>query len=186
MTEMIIISMDGADPAAIRATTITSYALSSIITGLIFLALGIFKLGSLMSFFPRSILSGCIGGVGIFLFLTGMEVSARMDSSIEFSLETVEKLFAPDTIVLWITPLLLAIVLILIRRRFDHPIVLPGYFLTVTLIFYIVVVAVPWLDLPTLRKAGWVFEEPSSEKPFYNFYTFYGSIPLAKYSISQY
>ena len=50
---------------AIIATTITSYAVSSIVTGLVFL-LGKLKLGVLVGFFPRHILVGCIGGVGYF------------------------------------------------------------------------------------------------------------------------
>lgn len=40
-------------------------------TGLVFFGLGAARLGALVSFFPHSILTGCIGGVGIFLFVTG-------------------------------------------------------------------------------------------------------------------
>lgn len=63
--------MGTSDPEALRATVITSYAMSSIITGLVFFGLGAARLGSLVNFFPHSILTGCIGGVGIFLFVTG-------------------------------------------------------------------------------------------------------------------
>lgn len=48
-----------------------AFALSSILMGLTFFALGAMKLGSLSEFFPRHILVGCIGGVGAFLFITG-------------------------------------------------------------------------------------------------------------------
>lgn len=40
-------------------------------TGLVFMSLGKFKLGALVGFFPRSILIGAIGGVGVFLIETG-------------------------------------------------------------------------------------------------------------------
>lgn len=63
--------MGTSDPEALRATVITSYAMSSIMTGLVFFGLGAARLGALVSFFPHSILTGCIGGVGIFLFVTG-------------------------------------------------------------------------------------------------------------------
>jgi SulP family sulfate permease len=33
--------------------------------------LGALRLGSLIGFFPRHILVGCIGGVGLFLMITG-------------------------------------------------------------------------------------------------------------------
>ena len=71
MTYLIMGKMGTSHPDALRATVITSYAMSSIITGLVFFGLGAARLGTLVSFFPHSILTGCIGGVGIFLFVTG-------------------------------------------------------------------------------------------------------------------
>jgi len=71
MTYQIMNKMGTSNPDALRATVITSYAMSSIITGLVFFGLGAARLGTLVSFFPHSILTGCIGGVGIFLFVTG-------------------------------------------------------------------------------------------------------------------
>ena len=55
----------------IISTTIAAFALSSILTGLTFFLLGYLKLGVLIGFFPRHILVGCIGGVGVFLIQTG-------------------------------------------------------------------------------------------------------------------
>mgnify|MGYP001578745824 FL=1 len=66
-----IISASCADNKSVVATTMVAFALSSILTGLTFFALGALKLGSLSEFFPRHILVGCIGGVGAFLFVTG-------------------------------------------------------------------------------------------------------------------
>lgn len=75
MTYLIMGEMGTANPAALRATVIVSYAMSSIITGLVFFGLGAARLGTLVNFFPHSILTGCIGGVGIFLFITGLYLS---------------------------------------------------------------------------------------------------------------
>jgi SulP family sulfate permease len=61
------------DPNAVIATTILAYSLSSILTGAVFYIVGKCKLGSLIGFFPRHILIGCIGGVGWFLVATGLE-----------------------------------------------------------------------------------------------------------------
>jgi len=63
-------------PDAVIATTITSYALSSMLTGAVFYLMGKFKFGYLVGFIPRHILIGCIGGVGWFLVATGFEVTA--------------------------------------------------------------------------------------------------------------
>ncbi|KAK4999606.1 hypothetical protein LTR66_001388 [Elasticomyces elasticus] len=171
MTYIIMARVDPGHHAAIRATTIVSYAMSSIITGAVFGSLGAAKLGSLVSFFPGSILQGCIGGVGIFLAVTGVEVSARLDGNLEFG--SVHKLFEPDTLALWIPPLALAIILQVIKRYTKHDLVTPAYYCSIIIVFYIVVAAVPQLSIPDLRGKGWVFEAPETGVPFYHFYSYY-------------
>ena len=173
MTYLVIGHMGTGNPDALRATVITSYAMSSIITGIIFFALGSARLGTLVNFFPHSILTGCIGGVGIFLFITGIEVSARLDGNLDFTMAVAHRLFAADTAVLWIPPLVLAILLLIIRKFFDRPWLVPAYFIGITTIFYIITTAVPSITMPDLRKNGWVFEAPAADIPFYNFYNHY-------------
>lgn len=173
MTYMIIGVMGTDNPDALRATVITSYAMSSIITGVVFFVLGSARLGTLVNFFPHSILVGCIGGVGIFLFLTGLEVSVRLDGNLAFTKEVFFKLIAPMSLAQWLPPLALAIILLVVKRYYDKPFLVPAYYIGITAIFYIVTVAVPSLDMQTLRNAGWVFESPSAEKSFYNFYSYY-------------
>ncbi|KAF2667624.1 hypothetical protein BT63DRAFT_472304 [Microthyrium microscopicum] len=175
MAYMILAHVGEDDPETVLATTIVSYALSSVLTGLIFLLLGALRLGDLVSFFPRSILLGCIGGVGVFLFLTGIEVSAGLDSSLGWGLDTLERMMVPTTLVLWVLPLALAISLMGIRKYLSHPIVMPAFFIAIVGIFYIVVVAVPNLGLQDLRDHGWVFKAPDAGVPFYNFYTYYSN-----------
>ena len=64
MAATITSSIGEDQPDAVIATTITSYALSSMLTGVIFYLLGHFRLGYIVGFIPRHILIGCIGGVG--------------------------------------------------------------------------------------------------------------------------
>ena len=173
MTYMIIDQMGTENPDALRATVITSYAMSSIITGLVFFILGSAKLGTLVNFFPHSILTGCIGGVGIFLFLTGIEVSARLDGNFEFTLECARTLFTAETVPLWIPPLVLAVLLLTIRHFYDRAWLVPAYYIGITVIFYIVTTAVPAITMDKLRGSGWVFEAPAAGVPFYNFYSYY-------------
>lgn len=169
-----ILNQVGEDrPKAVIATTILSYSLSSILTGAVFFALGYLKLGSLTGFFPRHILVGCIGGVGWFLVATGLEVSARLDGTLNYNLETLRHLVGPATLLLWTVPLLLAIILIIIQRFIKHPLIVPLYFLSIPAVFYLVVLAVPNLDITLLRGQGWVFDLPQAGVPFYHFYTLY-------------
>lgn len=161
------------NPEAILATTLVAYNLSSIMTGLAFGILGKCHLGSLIGFFPRHILLGCIGGVGFFLVATGVEVSARLDDNLNYNLETLQTLFQLDTLAHWGFPLCLAILLKVAKHWATHPLTDAGYFLSIIWIFYFFVVAIPELKMPELRERGWVFEAPEAGVPFYHFYTMY-------------
>lgn len=158
---------------AVIATTIVSFAISTILTGVVFLILGACKLGKLIEFFPRHILVGCIGGVGWFLVTTGLEVSSRMEGEFEYDLETFRFLTSSwHLVALWASALGLALLLKAIQLRIKHPLVTPIFFLLTPIVFYIVVVAAG-LDLETLRQQGWIFEMPRSNVPWYHFYSYY-------------
>lgn len=58
---------------------------SSVIVGLTFYALGKFELGRVVYFFPSHVLVGCIGGIGVFIITTAMEVT--LNSPFSFSAE---------------------------------------------------------------------------------------------------
>lgn len=174
-----ILARVGEDNAkSVLATTILSYSLSSVLTGAVFFIMGKCKLGSLIGFFPRHILIGCIGGVGWFLVATGLEVSARLDGDLTYNLATLERLVQYDTVLLWTIPLLLAIVLLVSKRWIKHPLMDATYFLSIIAIFYFFVAAIPDLKLPELRIKGWVFDAPETGVPFYHFYTLYGNSNL--------
>lgn len=173
MAYSIMEQMEGKPPEAIIATTIVSYCLSSILTGLIFLALGAFKLGNLVSFFPRHILIGCIGGVGFFLVVTGIEVSARIEGNLNYDLATLQKLFSADTWYLWSLPLFLAISIMLLQRMVKSPFVLPAFFVLIFATFYIIVEGIFHMDLEVVRNAGWIFEKPEAGVQFYRFYSYF-------------
>ncbi|KAJ2906999.1 uncharacterized protein MKZ38_008567 [Zalerion maritima] len=160
------------NPDAVIATTITSYALSSMLTGLVFYSMGKFKLGSLVGFIPRHILIGCIGGVGWFLIVTGFEVTAKL-GSFHYDLETAKKLIEVDTLPLWLIPLGAATALFYALMRIHSKYFLPLFILSVPLIFYLSVFASGNFDPPYLREHGWIFEGPPSGEPWWYFYTLY-------------
>lgn len=163
------------NPKSVIATTILSFSVSSILTGLVFFLMGTCKIGSLIGFFPRHILIGCIGGVGFFLVLTGLEVSARLPGSFEFNIPTMQKLFNMGALALWITPLFLAIGLLALKRFVRSNYLVGVYFVAVALCFYIVKF-IAHIPMNSLRGSGWVFDAPSSVNPWYHFYTLYGEL----------
>ncbi|KAG6333879.1 hypothetical protein ID866_5208 [Astraeus odoratus] len=161
------------------ATTLVAFALSSLLTGLTFFLLGYLRLGVLIGFFPRHILVGCIGGVGVFLILTGLTVSTRLPSDAldPPTLDTL-RYFASDVHALaqWVPPLALAILLRVVTSRWKHQLLFPVYFLIIPTVFY-VIVAAAGLDLHVLRKDGWLFESAQGtaglEDKWYGFYSYY-------------
>ncbi|KIV88527.1 hypothetical protein PV10_08203 [Exophiala mesophila] len=160
------------DPKSVLATTILAFSVSAVLTGLVFFLMGAFGLGSLIGFFPRHILIGCIGGVGWFLVATGLEVSARLPGNLEYNFDTLKQLFRGDTILLWVIPLVLAVILNIFQRFVKSNLLVGGYFISVGAIFYFFKFA---LDIPmsTFHSHGWVFDPPPAGNPWYHFYTLY-------------
>ena len=188
-----IIGRNISDDKSIVATTMLAFALSSLLTGLAFGLLGCMKLGSLSEFFPRHILVGCIGGVGAFLFVTGsvacfgsrtraiadlnllisLQVSARLEEEAGLSMELVKHYFSRGTFPLWIVPLVLAITLRLITSRYHHPLIFPGFFLAIPLVFYAIAYATGH-NIEQLREGGWVFEVNGVDSEWYEYWTLFG------------
>lgn len=165
-------------PKEIIATTIAAFTLSSVLTGLAFFLLGYLRLGGLIGFFPRHILVGCIGGVGIFLILTGLTVSTRLPSDAldPPTLETLRYfIFNTHALSQWVPPLVLAVLLRLITMRWKHQLVFPIYFMIIPVVFYVVVAAAR-LDLGALRRDGWLFDMAEGtgggEDRWYGFYSY--------------
>jgi sulfate permease, SulP family len=161
------------NPEAVIATTITSYALSSMLTGSVFFLMGYFKFGYLVGFIPRHILIGCIGGVGWFLVATGFEVTARMDGSLNYDLDTLKRLIQADTVPLWTVPLGLAIILFYGQTKITSKYFLPLYIIAIPMVFYFFVLTLDVLNPDMLRDRGWIFEGPPAGEPWWFFYTLY-------------
>lgn len=164
-------NMAGQPSEAVLATVIVTYCFSSIVTGVIFFLLGKLKLGSLVGFFPRHILVGCIGGVGYFLVVTGLEVSSRLEGTFGYDWATLSFFFGDKiTLLQWVIPLGLTVILILLHLRIHHSLLVPVFFIIVFAIFHILVAAVPSWSLESARQYGWVFPAVESKEPWYAHY----------------
>ena len=166
-------SIVGADnPDAVIATTITSYALSSMLTGIVFYLMGRFRLGYIVGFIPRHILIGCIGGVGWFLVATGFEVSARLEE-FRYNLDTGRKLIQAGTLPLWLIPLGLSILLFGLQKKITSQYFLSIYILLIPMVFYFFVFSINGIEPGNLRRGGWIFDAPPADEPWWYFWTLY-------------
>ncbi|CCO33228.1 putative protein C24H6,11c [Rhizoctonia solani AG-1 IB] len=174
LTTGIVAHVGEENPRAVIATTMVAFCLSSVLTGKSPVsANACFRV--LIGFFPRHILVGCIGGVGIFLIETGFEVAAGIndEGGFQYNLETFKLYFMNSrNLLLWLPAFGLAVLLRVITHRFHHQLIFPMYFIGIGVIFYIVV-AIVGIDLQALRGGGWVFDVGGSTEPWWHFYTYF-------------
>jgi MFS superfamily sulfate permease-like transporter len=166
-------SMVGADRKAVLATIMAAYAMSCVITGLVFLFLGLFKLGNLIQFFPRHILIGCIGGIGLFLLATGIEVTAEIKPAL--SLDVIRSLFSLHVFKIWGSCVAVALCLKGLQAFVNHPLLVPLFYITVPCLFYLIAFLVG-TSTQELRDQGWLFDIATvngQASPFWEFWTYY-------------
>ncbi|KXN72237.1 hypothetical protein CONCODRAFT_37201 [Conidiobolus coronatus NRRL 28638] len=168
MVDIIIESVGKTNPEQIIPTTLVSYALGTIFTGIVFMCLGKFRLGYLVGFFPRHILVGCIGGVGVFLFQTSIEIMTRTQLSFS-DISTWLRLFDSDKLPRWAAAFFIAFVLKMIQRKVDAPTLMPMFFSCIPVVFFAVVFLFN-IPIATLRDQGWLFPIQEQSKPFYDMY----------------
>ncbi|KAH3938330.1 hypothetical protein HBH53_264440 [Parastagonospora nodorum] len=144
-------------------TTLAAFALSSVALGTVFLLLAALRIGSLVSFFPETVMSGVIGAVGVSLCILGLEIPFPA-SSPHLNLAA---LFHRDHIPLLAASVLPALCLsITVRLEIlvvgatswtKHPLYVPLFCIGTAMTFWIVVAASSNTDTTTLWHQGWLF-----------------------------
>jgi SulP family sulfate permease len=79
----ITIAEGGGNGESAISTLFFLFGASSVIVGLVFYLLGRFELGRVLYFFPKHVLVGCIGGIGLFIVVTALEVSTNTAFSLD-------------------------------------------------------------------------------------------------------
>jgi Sulfate permease family len=124
--------------AAALSTVLMLFGISSTIVGLLFFILGRAQLGRIIHFFPTHVLVGCIGGIGVFLMRTAVEVS------MDHTLTTERAVWQSKWHLLWIIFALEIILRLLQKISLDattgeakYPLLSPVYFCSITPMFYL-------------------------------------------------
>ena len=159
----------GDDKAAVISTVVFVYVSSTMMTGLVFFLLGWFKAGAVVNFFPRPLLIGTIGGIGLFLIKTAIEVSSQ--SKWEWTVAYVQYLFSASVVPVWTTSIGLTILLQISQRFIRHPLLVPGFFCLIPAVFYSIISAIG-VSMQDLRSNMWVLNvETDSDTKFYSFWS---------------
>jgi len=115
------------------ATILVTISLTTLLTGIVFLALGFFKLGGLVRYVPYPVVGGFLAGTGWLLAKGSFGIMT------EYSLNLVNlpALFQPAQIIQWIPGVLFALVLFFGLRRIRHFLAMPAILLVSIALFYL-------------------------------------------------
>lgn len=148
----IVISHAGYGMEAL-STLMVMFGLSSVVVGLVFYTLGKMKWGRVVYFFPTHVLVGCIGGIGLFIVKTGVEVTINRKFSFEELIRDEGSCLSLLGVVLAFEGLLRG--LEWVNRRIGHDgkpkysLLSPIYFCMITPAFY----GILWLVGVSVQKA---------------------------------
>ena len=132
-------------------TVVAALAVTSILTGTFFLALGRCKLGAVIRYIPYPVVGGFLASTGwllvhgAFAVMTGQSVGWSQLPS----------LLQPSLLARWLPGLILAALLLLILRRRSHSLILPTLVLAATGLFYVLL----WATGTSIAEAtaqGWL------------------------------
>jgi SulP family sulfate permease len=130
-------------------TLVAAVMASTILTGVVFLALGFFKLGNLIRFIPYPVIGGFLSGSG--LLLVKGAITIMTDAPLVDSLTQLE-MWAR-----WLPGLTFAVVLLVMLRRFNHSLIVPGMLVATISIFFLVL----WLtgtSVDAATEQGWLLD----------------------------
>lgn len=136
------------------ATLMMLIAVTSVATGLFFMLLGRFRLGSLVRFLPYPVMGGFLAGTGVLLIegAIGLMTGGGLGAA----------LFQPETLPRWLPGILFGVALLVVLQRSRSPMTLPAAIVAMTALFYLFfgLVRVPVADL---QAQGWLLGQfPSS------------------------
>jgi SulP family sulfate permease len=132
-------------------TVVAALVMTSLLTGIFFVALGVFKLGSLIRYIPYPVVGGFLAGTGWLLVQGGVGVMA----DVSLSLAQLPTLVQPATLARWLPGLLFAIVLLVTLRRFSHFLIVPTMLLAAIGLFY-ACLAIFHLPVAEAEAQGWL------------------------------
>lgn len=147
----MLAGMSSASPETKFYTALGSLIFTSLVTGLVCLLLGKFKLGSLIGYLPYPVIGGFLAGTGILLVFGGLQVMTGKNITL-FSLGL---LFQKDSLLSWTAGVGFAIILFFLVLKVNHYLVLPGSLAAAIVIFFLVL-ATSGTPVSVAAQKGWL------------------------------
>ena len=132
-------------------TAVVAIALSSLLTGALFLSLGQFRLGNLIRFIPYPVIGGVLAGSGLLLTFGAISVMTGASVSLFHLLPIIQ----PGLWVKWLPGLLFAVFLLVALRRRNHVLIVPGTLIAAIAVFYILL-GLTNTSIAKATEQGWL------------------------------
>jgi SulP family sulfate permease len=133
-------------------TVVVAVALSSLLTGVLFLSVGQFKLGNLIRFIPYPVVGGFLAGSGLLLTLGAISLLMGEPVSSLLLLRPIVKL---ENLVKMLPGLIFAVLLLAVLRRRHNALIVPGALAAGILVFYVIIGATN-TPLAKAAEQGWL------------------------------
>lgn len=159
-------TLKGQDPEAIYSTAVGAIMLGSLLTGILFIILGRFKLSGFARYVPYPVVGGFLAGTG-YLLVKGA-FSVLVDAPQE--LANLPLFFSPSVLWNWLPAILFGFALLLVLRRFNHFLIMPGAVLGSMALFYLYLF-ITGTPLEQAGANGWLLG-PFPEGGLFHFFTF--------------
>jgi SulP family sulfate permease len=132
-------------------TAVVAIALSSLLTGALFLSLGQFRLGNVIRFIPYPVIGGVLAGSGLLLTFGAISVMAGASVSLFHLLPIIQ----PGLMLKWLPGLLFAVFLLVALRRRSHVLIVPGTLIAAIVVFY-VLLGLTNTSIAKATEQGWL------------------------------
>lgn len=132
-------------------TVVAAISLAGLLTGVSFWLLGHFKLGNLIRFIPYPVIGGFLAGTGGLLARGAISVMA----DVSFELTDPSPILKSDALAKWFPGFVFALLLLVILRRYKHPLIVPGMLTAGIIVFYIVL-ALTGSSVDEATADGWL------------------------------
>ena len=132
-------------------TVLAAIAISSLLTGIFSLALGAFRLGGFVRYIPYPVIGGFLAGTGWLLVRGAIGAMTDLPTTLSY----LPELFDPHILIKWLSGLVFAVLLLVILRRYNHFLIVPGILFAAIGLFYLLA----WLTHLPLAEAyaqGWL------------------------------
>ncbi|MCE2983761.1 MAG: cyclic nucleotide-binding domain-containing protein [Parachlamydia sp.] len=151
--------MKGEEQQAVYYTVLGAIVVSSLLTGLFFLLLGIFKAGKFIRFIPYPVIGGFMAGTGYLLIRGAFGVM----TGLPFNLENLEAYFSSDLASLWFPAFIFAFFLLAAVKQWKHYLIFPSLLLAGGAIFY-AILAINGISTEEAALKGWLYSSFSGEQ----------------------